>query len=121
MVKNESELWHYLKKKTPNIRWTRIENTSHLGTPDLLGYNKNNTFFTVELKVTKRNKLKFSPHQLAFHIQHPKNSFIFTMQLADQGPKLYEGDQVESLAAQGLKLEPICEGLESCIERLEEL
>ena len=121
MVRNESELWQYLKKKTPNIKWTRIENTSHLGTPDLLGYNKNNTFFTVELKVTKRHKLKFSPHQLAFHIRHPKNSFILAIQLLDQCLKLYEGDQVESLAAQGLKLEASCEGLESCIERLEEL
>jgi len=121
MVKNESELWQYLKKNSPNIRWTRIENTSHLGTPDLLGYNKNKTFFTVELKVTKRHKLKFSPHQIAFHIQHPINSFILTMQLLDQALKLYEGNQIESLVAQGLKLEPICEGLESCIERLETL
>ena len=121
MVRNESELWQYLKKKTPQIKWTKIENTSHLGTPDLLGYNKNRTFFTVELKVTKRHQLKFSPHQIAFQIRHPKNSFILAMQLADQGPKLYEGDQVESLVSQGLKLDPICEGLESCIERLEEL
>ena len=121
MVKNESELWQYLKKKTPNIKWTRIENTSHLGTPDLLGYNKNNTFFTVELKVTKRNKLKFSPHQLAFQIRHPKNSFILTMQLLDQSLKLYEGNQIESLATQGLKLEASCEGFESCVERLEGL
>ena len=121
MVKNESELWQYLKKKTPNILWTKIENTSHLGTPDLLGYNKNKTFFTVELKVTKRNKLRFSPHQIAFHIQHSKNSFILTMQLVDEVIKLYEGDQVESLVTRGLKLDPICEGFESCIERLEEL
>ena len=121
MVKNESELWQYLKKKTPDIKWTKIENTSHLGTPDLLGYNKNNTFFTIELKVTKRNKLKFSPHQLAFHIQHPKNSFIFTMQLVDQGLKLYEGNQIESLVTRGLKLEPICNGLEDCIKKLEDL
>ena len=121
MVRNESELWQYLKKKTPNIKWTRIENTSHLGTPDLLGYNKNNTFFTVELKVTKRNKLRFSPHQLAFHIQHPKNSFILAMQLVEEGLKLYEGHQIESLATRGLKLDPICEGFESCIERLEAL
>ncbi len=123
MVKNESELWQYLKKKTPDIKWTKIENTSHLGTPDLLGYNNNKTFFTVELKVTKRNnnKLSFSPHQLAFHIQHPKNSFILAMQLVDEVIKLYEGNQVESLATRGLKLEPIREGLESCIERLEDL
>ena len=121
MVKNESELWHYLKRKTPNIIWTKIENTSHFGTPDLLGYNKNNTFFTVELKVSKSNKLRFSPHQLAFHIRHPQNAFILTMQLLDQSLKLYEGNQIESLVSQGLKLEPICEGLESCIERLETL
>jgi len=121
MVKNESELWHYLKKKTSNIKWTKIENTSHFGTPDLLGYNKNKTFFTVELKVSKGNKLRFSPHQIAFHIQHPQNTFILTMQLVDEVIKLYEGNQVESLASRGLKLEPICEGLESCIERLEEL
>ena len=121
MVKNESELWQYLKKKTPNIKWTKIENTSHLGTPDLLGYNKNKTFFTVELKVSKSNKLKFSPHQIAFHIRHLKNSFILTMQLVDEVIKLYEGHQIESLATRGLKLEPICNGLESCIERLEGL
>ena len=121
MVKNESELWHYLKKKTPNIIWTKIENTSHFGTPDLLGYNKNKTFFTVELKVSKSNKLKFSPHQLAFQIRHPKNSFILTMQLLDQSLKLYEVNQIESLVSQGLKLEASCEGLESCVERLEGL
>ena len=121
MVKNESELWHYLKKKTPNIIWTKIENTSHFGTPDLLGYNKNNTFFTVEMKVSKSNKLRFSPHQIAFHIRHSKNSFILAMQTLDQSIKLYEGDQIESLATRGLKLEASCEGLESCIERLEGL
>ena len=118
MVKNESELWQYLKKKTPNIIWTKIENTSHLGTPDLLGYNKNKTFFTVELKVTKRHQLSFSAHQIAFHIKHSKNSFILTMQLVDEVIKLYEGEQVESLVSQGLKLAPICEGFESCIESL---
>ena len=121
MVKNESELWHYLKKKTPNIIWTKIENTSHFGTPDLLGYNKNNTFFTVEMKVSKSNKLRFSPHQIAFHIRHSKNSFILAMQTLDQSLKLYEGDQIEILATRGLKLEPRCEGLANCIGKLETL
>ena len=121
MVKNESELWQYLKKKTPNILWTKIENTSHLGTPDLLGYNKNRTFFTVELKVTKRHQLKFSPHQIAFHIRHPKNSFILAAHLAPSCLRLYEGNQIEILAAQGLKLDPICEGLAACIKVLEKL
>jgi len=121
MVKNEAQLWQYLKNKTPQITWVKIENTSHLGTPDLLGYNKNKTFFTLELKVTKRNKLKFSPHQIAFHIKHPQNSFIFAMQLLDQSLKLYEGNQIEILATRGMKLEARCEGLANCIGKLETL
>ena len=121
MVQNEAQLWKYLKNKTPQITWVKIENTSHLGTPDLLGYNKNNTFFTVELKVTKRsnNKLSFSPHQLAFHIKHPQNTFILAMQLLDQSLKLYEGNQIEILATRGLKLDASCEGLADCIGKLE--
>jgi len=123
MVQNEAQLWKYLKNKTPQITWVKIENTSHLGTPDLLGYNKNNTFFTVELKVTKRinNKLSFSPHQLAFHIKHPQNTFILAMQLLDQSLKLYEGSQIELLATRGMKLDARCEGLANCIGKLEAL
>ena len=121
MVQNEAQLWKYLKKNSPNIRWTRLENTASLGTPDLLAVNKNNTFFTVELKVTKRsnNKLSFSPHQLAFHIKHPQNTFILAMQLLDQSLKLYEGNQIELLATRGMKLEARCEGLANCIGKLE--
>ena len=119
MVQNEAQLWKYLKKNSPNIRWTRLENTASLGTPDLLAVNKNNTFFTVELKVTKGNKLSFSPHQIAFHIKHPQNSFILAMQLVRQELKLYEGNQIELLATRGLKLDARCEGLANCIGKLE--
>ena len=121
MVRNESEMWHYLKKKTPNIIWTKIENTSHFGTPDLLGYNKNNTFFTVELKVSKSNKLRFSPHQIAFHIRHPKNSFILAKHLVSRDVKLYEGRVIEQLVACGLKLEACASTLDACRLRLESL
>jgi len=75
----ETKLWHEVKKHIRKISWTRIENSSVLGTPDLLGYNNNGVFFTVELKVstvTSRNKIgtvRFSPHQLSFHVRHPKN------------------------------------------------
>jgi len=121
MVQNEAQLWKYLKNKTPQITWVKVENTSHLGTPDLLGYNKNNTFFTLELKVTKSNRLTFSPHQIAFHIKHPINSYILAMQLVGQELKLYEGNQIELLATRGLKLDARCEGLANCIGRLEKL
>ena len=75
-MKPETKLWHELKRITPKISWTRLENTSVLGTPDLLGYNTFGHFFTVELKITSNNKIRFSPHQISFHIQHPKNTFI---------------------------------------------
>jgi hypothetical protein len=39
-LKPESKFWKEWKAFTPNILWTRIENMSSLGTPDLLGYNK---------------------------------------------------------------------------------
>ena len=119
MVKNETKFWHEIKKSTPNISWTRIENTSLLGTPDLLGYNKKGHFFTVELKVTRSNRLKFSPHQIAFHVRHPNNSFILTKTLVAGHVKLYEGKKILELDACGLELDACCLGLEACRLRLE--
>ena len=113
-MKLESRFWHELKRITPQIRWTRIENTGSFGTPDLLGYNANKHFFTVELKVTRREKIKFSPHQISFHITHPKNSFILVKSLASSDVKLYEGKDIMELVACGLKLEACCLGLDAC-------
>ena len=120
-MKVESRFWHEFKRITPQIKWTRIENTGSLGTPDLLGYNANGHFFTVELKVTRREKIKFSPHQISFHITHPKNSFILVKSLASSDVKLYEGKDIMELDACGLKLDACCSGLEACRLRLETL
>ena len=121
MAKNESKFWQQIKKITPEISWTRIENTSLLGTPDLLGYNVNSHFFTVELKVTKGNKVTFSPHQIAFHVRHPLNTFIMVKHLASSDVKLYEGKVIEQLVACGLKLDACRSGLDACLLRLETL
>jgi len=115
----ERKLWHELKRNTPQIRWTRIENTSLLGTPDLLGYNTSGRFFTVELKVTKSNKIKFSPHQIAFHITHPKNSYILVKSLDQRDLKLFPGTKIQQLVACGFRLEACSLGLKSVIETLE--
>ena len=109
----ESKFYNELKRITPQIRWTRIENTSVLGCPDLLGYNAFGHFFTVELKVCKRNSVRLSPHQISFHITHPKNSFILVKSLGPRSVKLYPGSVVRELAASGLKLEPLRLGLEA--------
>ena len=110
----ESKFYNELKGITPQIRWTRIENTSLLGTPDLLGYNASGHFFTVELKVCKRNSVRLSPHQISFHVLHPKNSFILVKSLGSRSVKLYPGSAVRELEACGLKLEALCLGLEAC-------
>ncbi len=114
MVKNETKFWHEVKKNTPQISWTRIENSSSFGTPDLLGYNTSSHFFTVELKVTKSNCVTFSPHQIAFHVKHPNNTFILTKHLASRDVRLYEGKDIMELVACGLELEACCLGLEAC-------
>ena len=113
-MKLESKFYNELKRITPQIRWTRIENTSVFGTPDLLGYNTFGHYFTVELKVSKSNKVRLSPHQIAYHVTHPKNSFILVKSLAACTVKLYEGSDVRQLVACGLKLEACCLGLDAC-------
>jgi Holliday junction resolvase len=61
----EAKLYQKFKKATPKILWHRIENLAIPGMPDVLGYTENFFYFTVEFKVTKGNKLRFSPHQIA--------------------------------------------------------
>ena len=115
----ERKLWHELKRNTPQIIWTRIENTSLLGTPDLLDYNSSGKFFTVELKTTSANKIRFSPHQIAFHVRHPQNTFILVRSLVQRDLKLFQGTQIKQLVACGFRLEACSLGLEACIRRLE--
>ena len=109
-MKNESKFYHEIKKNISQISWIRIENNSIFGTPDLLGYNTNSTFFTVELKVAKGNKVTFSPHQIAFHFKHPKNSFICVRGQGSRSVKLFEGSKIRELSTIGFKLDPIAEG-----------
>ena len=77
-MKPETKLWKLLSKKTPQIRWTRLESWSSFGTPDLLGYHDNCGFFMVELKVAHSHKITFSPHQKLFALTRPNRNFIFT-------------------------------------------
>ena len=113
-MKPETKFYANVKKNIKNISWIRIENLSVPGTPDLLGYNNNGVFFTVELKYTKTNKVTFSPHQISFHVKHPKNTFILVQDARDMIPKLYEGSCIRELVACGLKLDACCSGLEAC-------
>ncbi len=122
----ERKLYQKLKKNTPNILWNRIENLSLLGMPDLLGYNKNNQFFTVELKVVKGNKIRFSPHQIAWHKQHPDNTFILAETLVPSSMKtssitMFRGSSIMSLVRYGMKTTPIACDFRACALMFENL
>ena len=120
----EQKLYKKLKEFTPQIIWNRVENLSLPGMPDLLGYNNSGRFFTVELKVTKGRKIRFSPHQIAWHVQHPNNTYILVQALGPRAVDRYQmfrGSRIMELDACGLKLEALCLGLEACRLELEAL
>ena len=120
----EAKLYQKLRKNSKGITWNRIENLSLPGMPDLLGYNRSGTFFTVELKVTKGRKIRFSAHQIAFHKTHPNNTFIIAEARGPRSSKLiqmFRGSRIMELDACGLKLEACHSGLEACCLKLEKL
>ena len=111
----ERKLYQDLRKNIPQILWTRLENLSLLGTPDLLGYNTSGHFFTVELKVVKSKKILFSPHQISFHVQHPNNTFILAKKPSQAACKLFPGTSILALVKEGFKnQDACCLSLEAC-------
>jgi len=124
-VISERQLWKKLKNETTGISWTRLENWALFGTPDLLGYSSRGTFFTVELKSTapkNAESVRFSPHQISFHIKHKKNTFILVACSPELGLfRLYPGSRILELVDLGLKLEPLACGLTSSVTLLEGL
>ena len=121
-MKPEKKFWYEIKafnlKNNCKLSFTRVENTASWGTPDILGYNLSGNFFTIELKVTKNNKVRLSPHQIAFHVKHPNNTFILVKALSLNLVKLYEGKVIKELDTCGLSLDACASGLEACCLRL---
>jgi hypothetical protein len=117
----ERKLYQKVKKSFSDFSLIRLENNSLHGTPDLLVSNARGHFFTIELKVTKSNKVTFSPHQIAFHVRHPNNTFILVETLDPSTVKLFPGSKIQELAACGLKLEALATGLEACSLWLDQL
>ena len=142
-MKLEKDLWRELKRIKSKICWTRLENRALFGTPDILGYAPSGHWFLVELKLTKVNKVRLSPHQIAFFVKHPKNSFVLVARSQKPEPgsepgskknknkkigrahpelvRLYPGSRILELVDLGLQLEPLATGLEDCFALLEGL
>ena len=120
----EAKFYQQIKRNLKRFSFIRIENSSLLGTPDLLVYNTSRNFCTVELKVTKSKKIRFSPHQIAFHTRHPDNTFIMVKALGPCTPNtspisMYHGSRIRELAACGLMLDACYSGWDACRLALE--
>ena len=115
----EAKFYQNVKQNFKQFSLIRLENLSLLGTPDLLVCNTSGHFCTIELKVTKGNKLRFSPHQIAFHVKHPDNTFILAKTLGPLPPKtspisMYRGSRIRELVTSGLKLDACGYGWDAC-------
>ena len=123
MIKGETKFWHEIKafniKNNCELSFTRVENSAAHGTPDLLVYNSSGHFFTIELKLTLAKKIRFSPHQIGFHIKHPHNSFIMQKALGPLAIKLYEGSKILDLVAGSA--EPVATGMLSSFKFLQKV
>ena len=120
----EAKFYQQIKRNFKEFSLIRLENSSLLGTPDLLVCNTSGHFCTLEIKVTKRKKCAISPHQIAFHIRHPKNTFIIVKALGPLPPNtspisMYHGSRITELAACGLKLDACHSDWDACRLALE--
>jgi len=123
MIKGETKFWHEIKafniKNNCKLSFTRVENSAAHGTPDLLVYNNSGHFFTIELKLRLAKKIRFSPHQIGFHIKHPHNSFIMAKGLCQTDIKLYEGSKIRDLVSGSA--EPCATGMMSSFKFLQKV
>ena len=122
----EAKFYQQIKRNLKEFSFVRIENSSLLGTPDLLVYNTSGHFCTVELKVTKSKKVRFSPHQIAFHTRHNQNTFIMIKTLGPLSPNtspisMFRGSRIRELAACGLELDACYLGFDACRLALEQV
>ena len=122
----EAKFYQQIKKNFKSFSLIRLENSSLLGTPDLLVCNTSGHFCTIELKVSKGKKIRFSPHQIAFHKRHPHNTFIMVKALGPLPKKtfsisMYRGSKITELAACGLALDACACGFTACRLMLENL
>ena len=120
----EATFYQQIKRNFKSLSLIRIENSSLLGTPDLLVYNTSGHFCTLELKVTKGKKIRFSPHQIAFHTRHNQNTFIMVKTLGPLPPNtspisMFRGSRITELVALGLKLDACYSGWDACRLALE--
>ena len=113
MAQPEKLFWQQVRRNLTEFSWIRLESRVNHGIPDVLGTTKEGIYFTVELKVTKSNRVNLSPHQIAYHEERKKSpAFILVKRVLESSPRkydiyIYSSDQVRDLSEQGLSLSPL--------------
>ena len=104
----ESKLWKELKENLKKFHLTRFENWAVPGVPDVHGC-KDGIPFWIELKVTRSNKIKLSPHQIMWNYKYSLyggRSFIMAEHLGQRLLRIFPGSLVHSIASIGSRTEP---------------
>ena len=108
-VKTETNFYKNLKKYLEDgddkFIVTRIESYATPGFPDCIIYHNDLGFFTIELKVIRRNnkgigKVLISPLQAAWHLLHVMHDAPVYILVYDPGKRivnLFEGDKLPKL------------------------
>ena len=101
----ESNLWQRIKKQCPpKCHLTRIESSTGLGIPDVhLCWD--GLPFWLELKVTKANAVRVSPHQVAWNMAYHARggkSFYLVEAASPSDLYLFGGNRGAELMNQGL-------------------
>ena len=106
----EKNLWLRVKKNLPHDCYaTRIENRMDGGVPDV-HVIWNGLAFWIELKLTKANKIRLSPNQIAWNTKYSLNNglaYILVQRVGEGSLFLFRGDDARELATNGLNTEPI--------------
>lgn len=102
-----------LKKNLNEFVLIRLESWMNQGVPDVLGVSPQGIYFTAELKVTASNRVSFSPHQIAYHVER-KNAcaFILVLRPSKRYPKkssvyVFAPEQIEQLMDKGLLVQAL--------------
>jgi len=117
LAKLESNFWKQVKNNLKEFQWVRLESWATKGVPDLMGFTEEGVIFTIELKVAKGKSVSFSPHQIAFHIEHQNSPcFILVKALSPSTPKkygvyLFHAKEVREIADKGLDASAIYSSL----------
>ena len=110
MAQPEKLFWQQVRKNLTAFSWIRLESRVNHGIPDVLGTTEEGIYFTVELKVSKSNKVNMSPHQIAYHEERKRApAFILVKSLLKGSARKYElylyaPEQARELAVLGLSL-----------------